>query len=309
MARIRSIKPEFWDNQYLKQLSSLARLTFIGLWSQADDEGRGHGDPDWLWGRLHAGCGLNVRKAWREALRELGWTEAEANRSGSGAETGAKRGRSGGEAGANVGGIEPNAERIAADVQGVPLVVWYWAEGHVYYWIPTFTIHQRIKKPYKSKLPPPHGWGTSSEPVRNLPALEQGAGSREQGAGGARGPGGEPATPKDDPKAGGYERKPVMRSGSAEAMLWAIWDKGSGAPINGEGGQRLIRIALDRGMKFPEAEQAFWDQQRCRSKKIWEVMDPITPVPERVQSGEESLKAIMDKWVQNPQTGKGAPAR
>jgi hypothetical protein len=40
MARIRSIKPEFWTDEKVVELSAMARLLFIGLWNFADDEGR-----------------------------------------------------------------------------------------------------------------------------------------------------------------------------------------------------------------------------------------------------------------------------
>jgi|SRR5882757_595583 len=40
MARIRSIKPSFFLNEDLADLSAIVRLLFIGLWTQADKEGR-----------------------------------------------------------------------------------------------------------------------------------------------------------------------------------------------------------------------------------------------------------------------------
>lgn len=40
MARTRSIKPSFFDNELLGGLSPLTRLLFIGLWGQADRAGR-----------------------------------------------------------------------------------------------------------------------------------------------------------------------------------------------------------------------------------------------------------------------------
>lgn len=40
MARIRSIKPEFWQDEKLAPLSPIDRLVFLGLISQADDAGR-----------------------------------------------------------------------------------------------------------------------------------------------------------------------------------------------------------------------------------------------------------------------------
>lgn len=39
MARIRSIKPEFWTSEQIAECSPNARLLFIGIWSFADDNG------------------------------------------------------------------------------------------------------------------------------------------------------------------------------------------------------------------------------------------------------------------------------
>jgi hypothetical protein len=40
MARIRSIKPEFWTSEQVMECSLNARLLFIGMWNFADDLGR-----------------------------------------------------------------------------------------------------------------------------------------------------------------------------------------------------------------------------------------------------------------------------
>jgi len=40
MARIRTIKPEFWTNERVMECSLTARLLFIGMWNFADDLGR-----------------------------------------------------------------------------------------------------------------------------------------------------------------------------------------------------------------------------------------------------------------------------
>lgn len=40
MARIRMVKPEFFDDPDMGELTPMARLLFIGLWTQADREGR-----------------------------------------------------------------------------------------------------------------------------------------------------------------------------------------------------------------------------------------------------------------------------
>jgi hypothetical protein len=40
MARIRTIKPDFWTDEKIVELSPWARLLFIGLWNFVDDDGR-----------------------------------------------------------------------------------------------------------------------------------------------------------------------------------------------------------------------------------------------------------------------------
>ena len=40
MARIRTIKPEFWTNEKILSIAPLTRLLFIGMWNFADDYGR-----------------------------------------------------------------------------------------------------------------------------------------------------------------------------------------------------------------------------------------------------------------------------
>ena len=45
MARIRTIKPEFFTSLTVESLSLEERLTFIGLWTYCDDEGRCKYDP------------------------------------------------------------------------------------------------------------------------------------------------------------------------------------------------------------------------------------------------------------------------
>lgn len=45
MARIRTIKPEFWDSPGVGRASLRARLFFIAMWNYADDWGIGDGHP------------------------------------------------------------------------------------------------------------------------------------------------------------------------------------------------------------------------------------------------------------------------
>jgi hypothetical protein len=54
MARIRNIKPEFFRSRSLAKCSPTARLTFAGLFTEADDLGHGIADPRLLKGALWA---------------------------------------------------------------------------------------------------------------------------------------------------------------------------------------------------------------------------------------------------------------
>ncbi len=60
MARIRMIKPEFFDDPDLADVSAMARLFFIGLWTQADKAGRLVDDPRRLKARIFPYDTVNV---------------------------------------------------------------------------------------------------------------------------------------------------------------------------------------------------------------------------------------------------------
>lgn len=50
--RIRTIKPEFWSSAKMARVPREVRLVFIGLWNEADDDGRLLGSPKRLAGSL-----------------------------------------------------------------------------------------------------------------------------------------------------------------------------------------------------------------------------------------------------------------
>lgn len=54
MARIRTIKPEFFDDEEIGRLSDKAQIVFIGLWTQADRDGRLEDRPERLRTRLRS---------------------------------------------------------------------------------------------------------------------------------------------------------------------------------------------------------------------------------------------------------------
>lgn len=83
--RIRTIKPDLWDSEKIGKTSLLARLSFVGLISIADDEGRGRADPIWLGGRLHgydpkARAGLPAALEEIASTRTVGFYEANGGR-------------------------------------------------------------------------------------------------------------------------------------------------------------------------------------------------------------------------------------
>ena len=70
MARIRTIKPEFWSDENLSECSLSARLLFIGLISHADDEGRLEYSPTRIRMQVFP-CGSATGKQITEWLQQL----------------------------------------------------------------------------------------------------------------------------------------------------------------------------------------------------------------------------------------------
>lgn len=68
MARIRTLKPEFFRSRSLARVSRDARLTFQGLWCEADDFGRGVADPRILKGAIWP---LDDDLGWQDVEKHL----------------------------------------------------------------------------------------------------------------------------------------------------------------------------------------------------------------------------------------------
>ena len=62
MARIRTIKPEFWSDEKLGQISRDARLLFVGFWNLSDDYGVLKGHFSWIKSQLFPYDDLSMRK-------------------------------------------------------------------------------------------------------------------------------------------------------------------------------------------------------------------------------------------------------
>lgn len=70
MARIRSIKPDFWTDEKVVELSPFARLLFIGLWNFADDEGRMVYSPKKIKMQIFPADDLSISELFGELRRE-----------------------------------------------------------------------------------------------------------------------------------------------------------------------------------------------------------------------------------------------
>jgi hypothetical protein len=67
------IKPEFWDDQKLADVTFCARLTYIALWNFSDDFGVVKGDPRWLKNQIFPYDDLPVSDfiGWLDELKGL----------------------------------------------------------------------------------------------------------------------------------------------------------------------------------------------------------------------------------------------
>ena len=71
MARIRTIKPDFWTDEKIVELKPFARLLFIGLWNLCDDHGRMEYSPKRIKLQLFPADKLDIAQTCGE-LREIG---------------------------------------------------------------------------------------------------------------------------------------------------------------------------------------------------------------------------------------------
>ena len=74
MARIRTIKPEFWEDEKLAKLPIHARLLFIGTWNFADDNGVLLANPVLMKSHIfpYEDIGISTISEWIDMLVENG---------------------------------------------------------------------------------------------------------------------------------------------------------------------------------------------------------------------------------------------
>jgi hypothetical protein len=163
VARIRTIKPEFWDSPDTEKASAVARLLFIAMWNWADDAGRGSANLKELEGFAFP----------NDDVAELS------------------------------GGICRSFRHALAEVRDCFGVLFYKVRGRPFYEIPSWRNHQRNERIAKGKFPaasegepwdfmgPDQGRGGTSDTLRrnaaeaahgsSEAAATSGAGTGEQG--------------------------------------------------------------------------------------------------------------------------------
>lgn len=136
MPRIRTLKPELWLSPQVMNLTHGARLLFLGLITQADDEGRGCADPRRLKAAIFGGddCTSSSVRAWLEEIV---------------------------------------AQRLAVTYDG--------GDHGELYEIPTWSEHQSIDRPRKSRYP------SSSSLRRNIVEPSSKAREGSEGSEGSKG--------------------------------------------------------------------------------------------------------------------------
>ena len=74
MARIRTIKPEFWEDEKLAKLPVYSRLLFIGTWNFADDNGALLANPVLMKSHIfpYEDIGVSTISEWIDMLVENG---------------------------------------------------------------------------------------------------------------------------------------------------------------------------------------------------------------------------------------------
>jgi hypothetical protein len=74
MARIRTIKPSFWGDDKVSQLSRDARLLFLGLVSMADDSGRFLASPSAISGYVFPNDLISPKRlaGWLAEIEQIG---------------------------------------------------------------------------------------------------------------------------------------------------------------------------------------------------------------------------------------------
>lgn len=151
MARMRTVKPEFFRSATIGKLKRDTRLLFIGMWTEADDHGRGLAEPRHLAGSLFPFDRDVTERKVKASLREL--------------------------------------ETVVCSDGKRGLIILYEANGSTYYAIRSWW-HQKVNRPGGPRYPDPPpetlfslNGDPPDSPHDSLNGARQGSGVRKQGTG------------------------------------------------------------------------------------------------------------------------------
>jgi hypothetical protein len=253
MARIRSIKPEFFTSLTIADQPLSARLTFIGLWTYVDDNGVGLADPRLIrasvWPLEEA---PDILQRTREDLQSL------------------------------------HAARLVTlyEASGKALVaVSNWSEHQKvsHPRKPRYPRPEEVSQPSgtpsdQDSCEPPEDSGGAPEDLQSPPEIlrpEQGAGSREQGAGN-RGES-EPSASDDDPPRTDVERicrhlaDVLEKSGSKRPTISAKWRNDTRLMLDRDG------VTVDQAIAAIDWAHAndFWQAHILSPAKLRDKYDTL----------------------------------
>ena len=272
MARIRTIKPEFWDSPSVASASPWARLLFIAMWNWADDYGRGTANLKELEGFAFP--------------NDDHFTDRSGN--------------------------TVHFRELVAEVAECFGVVLYEADGRPYYAIPTWDDHQRNERRAKqSKFPDPpaspqvntaernmHGISATEERKPQDPPRSSGPGTGEQGNRGT----GEQSSSSEVATA------PVRPEIEALCTLLAdlVEQNGSKRPTITQKWRDATRLMLDRDhrtaeqiayiIRWTQADE-FWRSNVQSMPKLREKFDQLrlkAQTPARQQRRGVGIKSSME---------------
>ena len=126
MARKRMISPEIWESQSFGELSMLAKVLFIGMISQADDDGKGVLSAQLLKSRILPYDELRIADI-DKALREIGHKPS----------------------------VIADGDKAREEAGHKLSVTYYEVDGRQYYCFDNWRKWQTINRPIPSKLPNP----------------------------------------------------------------------------------------------------------------------------------------------------------
>jgi hypothetical protein len=280
MARIRSIKPEFFTSLTIADQPLSARLTFIGLWTYVDDNGVGLADPRLIrasvWPLEEA---PDILQRTREDLQSL------------------------------------HAARLVTlyEASGKALVaVSNWSEHQKvsHPRKPRYPRPEEVSQPSgtpsdQDSCEPPEDSGEAPEDLQSPPEIlrpEQGAGSREQGAGN-RGES-EPSASDDDPPRTDVERicrhlaDVLEKSGSKRPTISAKWRNDTRLMLDRDG------VTVDQAIAAIDWAHAdnFWQAHILSPAKLRAKFETLR----RQAAGQRRQPSGPNR--PHPATGAAAPA-